>query len=230
MAKSKSSKNSALRIMAACCCLIIGVVIGYYLPVEEQETTKVSSPEVELEKVKKRPTPMPILNPDEPYNERAFNPNDDDKGCAALIIEKIHGAQHRIYFALYSFRHKKIGDAMIAALKRGVKVDGIIDCGEYKRGWAPQIDRLKQEGARIQFDAQSGKGHDKYTVIDEKNTLFGSFNYDDGPSEKSFNNVFCRGNDAATANTYIDDWLKKRKKARDHIDRKRERAKQKQQH
>ncbi|MGB0356846.1 MAG: phospholipase D-like domain-containing protein [Cytophagales bacterium] len=173
--------------------LACGILAGYFLPIS-QPTFLATQSEAEV---------SPLPEGDQPYVEVVFNPV-----CANLVIRELKKSKREVYSYLYSFSHTGIGDAFIEIKKRGVDVYCIIDEKEYKRGKAPQVDRLRAAGITVVLDPRSGLGHDKYTVIDGKKVLKGSFNYDEGSGVKSYNDTICYHNYKETVQAFTEDWLK----------------------
>lgn len=103
------------------------------------------------------------------------------------IMKQILKAKKRIDFAVFTFSQSSgIDDALIAASERGVKVRGILDRRQANQKWAATRP-LAKAGVEILVAGNRdglGKVHHKLMSIDDRITIFGSFNYT-GPANVS---------------------------------------------
>jgi len=104
----------------------------------------------------------------------------DKKENDQELIALINAASSHIYFAIYEFTLRDVADALIAAKKRGVVVEGLVDSGESANSYdAPIIASLKQAGIPIATEHHaSGTGimHIKALVTDSAYAI-GSYNW-----------------------------------------------------
>lgn len=107
-----------------------------------------------------------------------FAPEDD---CTAAIVAEFDKAKSSIEYQLYNATSPYIGDALIRAHKRGVKVTVLLD----RKANAPpqpgktsysQAKRLRQAGIPVYVDGKHPIAHNKVRIIDGKLLLSGSFN------------------------------------------------------
>ncbi len=109
-----------------------------------------------------------------------------DHGPEMEIMKQILKAEDRIDFAIFTFaKSSGIDDALIAAHQRGVTVSGIFDRRQANQVWAAKKP-LQAKGIDIALVGGSGglgKLHHKMMTIDDKVSIFGSFNYT-GPANK----------------------------------------------
>lgn len=121
------------------------------------------------------------------YDAKAtFLPNED---ILAYMIKDVVDAKDSIFIAIYMFKttddiYQKSGlleDALIKALKKGVKVFIVMDIGkdgdittEINKETA---DELLKAGAKVVFDSKDVRTHAKLMVIDEEIVYVGSHNY-----------------------------------------------------
>jgi phosphatidylserine/phosphatidylglycerophosphate/cardiolipin synthase-like enzyme len=68
--------------------------------------------------------PGPLVLPATGTVQVAFTPGDD---AGKLIVDAIDSAQHQVLVQAFSFTHRKIAEALIAAKRRGVDVKVIAD-------------------------------------------------------------------------------------------------------
>lgn len=103
------------------------------------------------------------------------------------IMKQILKAKERVDFAVFTFaKSSGIDDALISAHKSGVKVSGVLDRKQANQKWAAKKS-LSDAGVKIHVAGGSGglgKVHHKLMTIDDKVSIFGSFNYT-GPANKS---------------------------------------------
>ncbi len=96
------------------------------------------------------------------------------------IMKQMLKAKRRIDFAIFTFsRSSGIDDTMIALLKSGVVVRGVLDKGQGGREWAP-TQTIRDHGGKLHLIKRSGglnKLHHKLMVIDGQLVIAGSFNY-----------------------------------------------------
>ena len=95
--------------------------------------------------------------------------------CEDMVLSYIHSAQREITFLSFSFTSRPIGEALIAAHLRGVKVQGVFDnlgAGSQYSQYHP----LKQAGIPVhRVRPANGVMHHKAFVIDDT-AIIGSFN------------------------------------------------------
>jgi phosphatidylserine/phosphatidylglycerophosphate/cardiolipin synthase-like enzyme len=97
-------------------------------------------------------------------------------GCADRVVNEINKAHREILVLAYSFTSKPITVALIAAHKRGVTVDVVLDHSNEKE---PHTDLplLIDAGVKPLVDSHHAIAHNKVMVIDRRTILTGSFNF-----------------------------------------------------
>ncbi len=102
-----------------------------------------------------------------------FSPNG---GCTKAAVEAIGAAQRTIHLQAYGFTSEPIAAALVAAKRRGVEVEALLDRSDRtaKRCQAPL---LKRAGIPYLFDAKHPIAHAKIIIIDGTTVLAGSFNW-----------------------------------------------------
>jgi len=125
-------------------------------------------------------------------------------GCTEAIVRGIDAARQSIYVQAYSFTSKPIAAALVAAHKRGVKINVILDSEQETTNYS-EADFLIPEGIPTQIDAEHAIAHNKVMVIDDGVVITGSFNFT-AQAEKSNaeNLLIIRDKDIAKA--YSDNW------------------------
>jgi hypothetical protein len=104
----------------------------------------------------------------------------DEKRNDEEIIALIDAAKTHIYFAMYEFTLHNIADALVAAKRRGVEVQGLVDAGESANSYDQPI-MQELVGAGIPIEVQKHEGgsgimHIKAIVTDSAYAL-GSYNW-----------------------------------------------------
>ncbi len=135
----------------------------------------------------------------------AFSP----KGaCENLVIDLLGQAQATVDCAMFRFTNKKIIDAFLAAVKRGVNVRLILD-GSQMLPLSAQVKAYKQlrkGGVDVRLClVKGGWMHDKYLVVDRRFVESGSFNYTFQAQAENHENVQIQ-DDSILANAYLVDF------------------------
>lgn len=104
----------------------------------------------------------------------------DKKQNDKELIALIDAATSHVYFAIYEFTLRDVANALIAAKKRGLTVEGLVDSGESANSYdAPIIASLRAAGIPIATEHHaSGTGimHIKALVTDSAYAI-GSYNW-----------------------------------------------------
>lgn len=120
------------------------------------------------------------------------------------LIAVIDGAKTHIYFAIYEFTLKDVADALVAAKKRGVDVQGLVDSGESAKSYdQPVIQELLVAGIPVEKEKHpDGNGimHIKALVTDSTYAL-GSYNWT-GSATKENDELLEIGTDPVLVQTY----------------------------
>ncbi|MDQ3186486.1 MAG: phospholipase D family protein [Pseudomonadota bacterium] len=137
----------------------------------------------------------------------AFTPGDD---AGKLIAEAINHAQHQVLVQAFSFTHRKIADALIAAKHRGVDVKVVADKDQTHRIPTSVIAKLVAGGVPVFIDSEHTGAHNKVMVIDAGSSgttvITGSFNFTHAAQYKNAENVLLiRGNPMLTG-LYLKNW------------------------
>lgn len=97
-------------------------------------------------------------------------------GCTGAVVEAVNTAQTTLLVQAYSFTSEPIEQALIAAQKRGVKVQVILDKSQYDAKGAT-AKGLLDAGIEVRMDNKHQIAHNKVMVIDNAILLTGSFNF-----------------------------------------------------
>ncbi len=98
-------------------------------------------------------------------------------GISKELSRLIQAAKGEISVAAYAFSSKYLGNALVGALKRGVKIRLILDEDNAKKSYT--IDEwLIENGIDIRFiKVKNGCMHHKFMIIDNTSLMTGSYNF-----------------------------------------------------
>ena len=137
----------------------------------------------------------------------AFTPGDD---AGKLIANAINGAHRQVLVQAFSFTHREIAEALIAAKRRGVDVKVIADKEQTEKIPASVIARIAVAGVPVFLDTDHTSAHNKVIVIDagspETALVTGSFNFTQAAQYKNAENVLVIRGNAALTELYLKNW------------------------
>jgi phosphatidylserine/phosphatidylglycerophosphate/cardiolipin synthase-like enzyme len=126
-------------------------------------------------------------------------------GCTEAVVRSINGAKNQVLVEAYSFTSEPIAMALIAAEKRGVDVEVILDKSqEQARG--SEADLISESGIPTFVDSAYRIAHDKVMVIDGNKVITGSFNFTRSAEEYNAENLIIISNDPPLAEQYTSSW------------------------
>jgi phosphatidylserine/phosphatidylglycerophosphate/cardiolipin synthase-like enzyme len=97
-------------------------------------------------------------------------------GAAERVIREIGRARREVLVLAYSFSSKPIAEALIAARRRGVKVEVVLDHSNEHEEYS-DLPVLLEGGLQPLVDPHHAIAHNKVMVIDRTTLLTGSFNF-----------------------------------------------------
>lgn len=97
-------------------------------------------------------------------------------GVTEAVVGEINAAQREIMLFAYSFTSDPIEAALVAASKRGVKVQVIVDRHQVDPQGSAAMP-LAQAGVRVLVDEKHAIMHNKVILIDSEIVITGSFNW-----------------------------------------------------
>ena len=130
-----------------------------------------------------------------------FSPNG---GCTEAILAEIANAKTSILMQAYIFQSADIAKALVSALKRGVKVEVILDRRQRKETYGI-ADFLANSGIPTRIDSAHAYAHNKVMVIDEATVITGSFNFTKSAEDKNAENLLVI-KDKEIALKYAENW------------------------
>ncbi len=130
-----------------------------------------------------------------------FSPNG---GCTDAVIREINAATKSVLVQAYWFTSAPITKALVAAHKRGVKVEVILDLSRAEIDNS-QADVLVEGGVPTFIDANHTTAHNKVAIIDGQVVITGSFNFTEQAEKHNAENLVVI-RDKAVADTFTANW------------------------
>jgi phosphatidylserine/phosphatidylglycerophosphate/cardiolipin synthase-like enzyme len=122
---------------------------------------------------KPRSTPHPIVSLVGSRIESYFSPEDR---AATHVVRWMSAARQRIHFLAFSFTLDALGDAALQRARSGVEVGGVFEESGVANEFS-EFGRLKEAGLDVLLDGNPWNLHHKVMVIDDRVSIFGSFNF-----------------------------------------------------
>lgn len=146
--------------------------------------------------------------------EVAFSPRDDPQ---ALLVRVIGMATRSIHVQAYVFTSQPIADALIAAHRRGVKVEVLADAGMNRRGTGKALPKLLEAGVPLAFETRYAAAHNKVVIVDAQGpgcaVVTGSYNFTWSARNRNAENMVVHHDNCALARHFLDNWRTHRKDA-----------------
>lgn len=146
--------------------------------------------------------------------EVAFSPHDDPQ---AMLTRVIASARKTIHVQAYVFTSQPIADALIAAHRRGVKVEVLADAGMNRRGTGKALPKLLEAGVPLAFETRYAAAHNKVVIIDAQGpgcaVVTGSYNFTWSARKRNAENMIVHHDNCALARHFLENWQVHRKDA-----------------
>lgn len=148
----------------------------------------------------------------------AFTPGDE---ADRLIIGAIRNARRQVLIQAFSFTHRRIGEALIAAVRRGVDVQVIAD---QQQAWGISGDLiadLAAAGVQVLLDREHEAAHNKVMVIDQGFSdgavITGSYNFTYAAQRRNAENLLVFRGNPALVDAYYANWKRHREHAEPYL-------------
>lgn len=145
--------------------------------------------------------------------EVAFSPADDPE---ALLTGVIGAARQSIHVHAYVLTSKTIANALIAAHRRGVKVEVLADAGMHRRG-RNALPALLEAGVPVALETAYAAAHNKVLIVDAAGpsctVLTGSYNFSWSASNRNAENIIVLRDHCPLAAVYLQNWQRHRAEA-----------------
>jgi phosphatidylserine/phosphatidylglycerophosphate/cardiolipin synthase-like enzyme len=125
-------------------------------------------------------------------------------GVTDAVVAELDKATASILVQAYAFSSKPIAQALIAASKRGVKVEVILDKNQESRKYS-MAKLITAEGITPLIDGRHAIAHNKIMVIDGRTVITGSFNFTTAAEAKNAENLLVI-HDPKLAEYYTVNW------------------------
>ncbi len=143
--------------------------------------------------------------------EVAFTPGDD---VEALIARHIAQARESVRMQAYLFTDRRIARSLLAALRRGVRVEVIGDAGRQSDGGLPWLPMLSRAGARVWLDAAAAASHNKIVIVDggapSATVVTGSYNFTRSAQSRNAENVVVISGNRAITDRFVANFRSRR--------------------
>ena len=125
-------------------------------------------------------------------------------GATAAITNELAKAKTSVLVQAYSFTSAPIAGAVVAAHRRGVKVQVILDKSQRSEKYS-SADFLANSGVPVLIDEKHAIAHNKVIIIDGKTVITGSFNFSKAAEDSNAENLLIL-TDAKLAKSYTTNW------------------------
>lgn len=119
-------------------------------------------------------TPLPVMDIESTRVEIYFSPEDS---TMERVLELVQEAEESVGFMAYSFTDDDLAKAMIAAHKRGVEVEGVMDKAQALSNQGGEYLNMLEAGIDVLLDGNPKSMHHKVIIIDDEIVVTGSYNF-----------------------------------------------------
>ncbi|WP_029459549.1 phospholipase D family protein [Solidesulfovibrio alcoholivorans] len=127
-------------------------------------------------------------------------------GAQDALVATIGQAKDSIFVQAYSFTSAPIAKALVDAVRRGVKIEAILDKSQRTERYTGAT-FLKNEGIPVYIDDKHAIAHNKVMILDRSIVVTGSFNFTKAAEEKNAENLLIIPS-KDMAKIYMDNWEK----------------------
>jgi phosphatidylserine/phosphatidylglycerophosphate/cardiolipin synthase-like enzyme len=125
-------------------------------------------------------------------------------GCTAAVVAELAQARQTVLASAYVLTSEPIAQALVAAHRRGVDVQVIVDSRQATDPRS-QVGTLHAAGVLVLIDARHAIHHNKVMLIDEATVITGSFNWSAAAEDRNAENLLVLRSRAMAA-AYAADW------------------------
>jgi phosphatidylserine/phosphatidylglycerophosphate/cardiolipin synthase-like enzyme len=154
---------------------------------------------------KPRGAPHPALTLAGARIENYFSPQDR---AGTQVARWMSAAQQRIHFMAFAFTLDALGDTAVQRARAGVEVSGLFESGEVRNSFS-EFQRLKEAGLDVLLDGNPWNLHHKVMIIDDRVTIFGSFNFSASADRENDENLLIV-EDASLAQAFEEEYQRMR--------------------
>lgn len=146
-------------------------------------------------------TPHPHLAFGDSKVDVYFSPEDEPR---LALLDVINGADSEIRFMAFSFTDEAVAEALIAAERRGVEVQGVFETFQAGNAYS-QDDRLRNLDFDVRLDGNGGVMHHKVMIIDGQTVVTGSYNFTLNASRSNDETLMVL-EDSTIAAAFLEEW------------------------
>jgi len=147
----------------------------------------------------------------------AFTPG---SGADRMIIDVIAQARRQVLVQAFSFTHRRIADALVAAHRRGLDVAVIADRGQALHHSRRVLEVLVAAGVPVLLDGAHDAAHNKVIIADAGEqdcaVVTGSFNFSYAAQHRNAENVLVLRAHPALCDAYAREWQRHAPHSRAH--------------
>ncbi len=127
-------------------------------------------------------------------------------GATEAVVREIDGAKNEILVQAYSFTSAPIAKALVAAKKRGIKIEVVLDKSQRKEKYT-SADFVAHAGIPTYIDDRHAIAHNKIIIIDKQTLITGSFNFTKAAEEKNAENLLVLKGNKPLVERYIQNFM-----------------------
>ncbi|MDX5446655.1 MAG: phospholipase D family protein [Zoogloeaceae bacterium] len=146
--------------------------------------------------------------------EVAFSPADEPE---KLLLRVIGSARDNLHVQAYAFTSKPVANALVAAHRRGVKVEVLADARMNARESGNVIPLLLAAGVPVAYETAYSAAHNKVIVADADGpgcvVATGSYNFTWSAEHRNAENLIVLRDNCPLAQRYRANWLRHRSAA-----------------
>ena len=126
-------------------------------------------------------------------------------GCTSAITSEISSAQRSIQLQGFTFTSPSIAAALIAAHRRGVQVQVVLDAGA-TGDFRTQVQELLRAGVPVSVDSKHAAAHSKVILIDTRTLITGSFDFTPAAETDNVENILVLHDQPKLQSAYEDNF------------------------
>ncbi len=130
----------------------------------------------------------------------------DGPSCEQLLINMIDNTRSSLFIQAYSFTSAPIAKAVVAAKKRGVDVEVIVDKSQNSERYTV-VTTLTNAGIPVFVDTKPAIAHNKVMIFDQTSVFTGSFNFTASAQKRNAENGIVITGDPSIVKSYSSNWL-----------------------
>ncbi|MFO0935467.1 MAG: phospholipase D family protein [Gemmataceae bacterium] len=126
-------------------------------------------------------------------------------GCVDAIVAELTRARSEILVQAYSFTNREIVNALVDAVKRGVRTSIMLDKSNEVETYT-ELGDLTAHGMDVHIDGAHAIAHNKVMIIDNRTVITGSFNFTRQAELENAENLLIFRNQPELAARYKDNF------------------------